>query len=426
MSQSASFPAHVESPFTDAAHDLTYLRVYLLANLCTCTTFGIGLVAMRFTLVRSNWMLFDAAVVLATSAALLAALRLLRNERIAAVLTTLAVGNWVCSVVTVIVTPFILAPVVLSVLLPMVAAIPYLERRRMIVTSAGAIIATALAAIAAHVRIVDGVEQRAPGWLRTGIVLVSVPLVAALIVINVWRAHLSLLARAQQLQRSRARIVESTDAARRTFERDLHDGAQQRLAAIAIRLGLARRLVEHRPAQAVEVIDGLDRELIEAIAELRDLAHGIYPPLLEQRGLGEALRAAARRVPVPVSVDPGGLGRYPTEIETAVYFSCLEAMHNAVKHGRPSAIGVRLVASDRTEPQLRFEVTDDGAGFDTAQASPGTGLVNVSDRLGSVGGELRLRSAPGQGTTVSGSIPLPEQAEREVVLAPLPTTSPHT
>jgi signal transduction histidine kinase len=210
---------------------------------------------------------------------------------------------------------------------------------------------------------------------------------------------------ADELRASRARIVEAGDAQRRTIERDLHDGAQQHLVALAVNVRLARQLTEKDPAQAQEMLDQIGTDLQDAVQELRNLAHGIYPPLLADRGLTEALSAAAGRAALPTDVEAEGIGRYDQPIEAAVYFCCLEALQNAGKHAGDGAHAVVTVKED--EGALLFVVADDGAGFDKATgAHLGHGFVNMADRVGAIGGTISVDSAPGQGTRVTGRIPL--------------------
>ncbi len=205
------------------------------------------------------------------------------------------------------------------------------------------------------------------------------------------------------LQASRARIVATGDAERRKIERNLHDGAQQHLVALAVNLRLAKDIVGEDPEGAVEMLDALADAVKETIQELRDLAHGIYPPLLMDSGIPEALRAAASRSPLSVSVDADGVGRYPSEHEAAVYFCCLEALQNAAKHAPEASVRIEVREADG---RLRFSVTDDGPGFDVAAATAGHGYVNMSDRLGAIGGTVDWRSAPGEGATIRGDLPL--------------------
>jgi signal transduction histidine kinase len=209
---------------------------------------------------------------------------------------------------------------------------------------------------------------------------------------------------ADELRASRARVVAAADAERRRIERDLHDGAQQHLIALAVNLRLARRLADSDAPAARAVLEELAGQVQEALDEFRDLAHGIYPPLLADRGLVEGLRAAIAHAPVRARLEAGGIGRYPAEVEATIYFCCLEALQNAAKHaGREARVTVRLWEE---EDWLQFEVTDDGTGFDAGTKPPGAGLTNMSDRLGALGGRLSIGSSPGEGTRVTGVVPL--------------------
>ena len=208
---------------------------------------------------------------------------------------------------------------------------------------------------------------------------------------------------AAELQASRTRIVTAADSERRRIERNLHDGAQQRLSALAIKLSLASELAEHDVDQARDLLAELRADVRETADELRCLAHGIYPPLLAEKGLDAALSAAARRSTRPTTVQAGPLGRYPAEIEATVYFCCLEAIQNACKHaGNEATVVLRVGEEDGV---LTFEVTDDGRGFDASARGLGAGFVNMEDRLRALRGAMLVESAPGQGTRVTGTLP---------------------
>jgi signal transduction histidine kinase len=208
---------------------------------------------------------------------------------------------------------------------------------------------------------------------------------------------------ADELRESRARIVATGDAERRRVERDLHDGAQQHLVALAVNLRLAQDIVADDPAAGAEMLAQMGEDVQVTIRELRELAHGIYPPLLADAGLPEALRAAAARSTIPVSVSADGIGRYSQVVETAVYFCCLEALQNAAKHAPEASARVRVWEESGG---LLFSVSDNGPGFDPAKARAGHGFVNMSDRLGAIGGTIRWESQPGRGSTISGSVPV--------------------
>jgi signal transduction histidine kinase len=206
-----------------------------------------------------------------------------------------------------------------------------------------------------------------------------------------------------ELSESRARVVTVADEARRGIERDLHDGAQQRLIALRIRLGVAAERLQDVAPETAPLLEKLGSEVEETIDDVRALAGGIYPPVLASQGLAGALRAAAVTSPLPTSVEVDGIGRYGPQIETTVYFACVEALQNAVKHAR-GATGVSI--SLAADGALHFEIRDDGAGFEAADTVRGAGLTNLRDRVAAVGGELNVESVPDRGTRVAGSVPL--------------------
>jgi signal transduction histidine kinase len=214
-----------------------------------------------------------------------------------------------------------------------------------------------------------------------------------------------------ELQASRARIVAAADQSRRRIERDLHDGAQQHLVAMAVRIGLARTILEDDPSQAGQLLDGLRRDVQATLDELRGLAHGIYPPLLRDRGLGEALRNASTRFALPVEVNVDVAERPPADIEAAVYFCCLEAVNNAAKHAGEGAT-ITLTVSIEGQ-SLLFAVADNGVGFDVEHGPTGQGFDNMRDRVGAYGGDLVVESSPGHGACIRGRLPLPGAASSE-------------
>ena len=206
----------------------------------------------------------------------------------------------------------------------------------------------------------------------------------------------------RELRHSRARIFASADLERRRIERDLHDGAQHGLVALRVRIGLARQRLADDPTQADQVLHELSEAVDAVLQDVRRLAKGVYPSVLADRGLVEALRAAARNSPLPVIVRAENVDRYREDVEAAVYFSCMEALQNAVKHAQDASVRISLEGNGT----LCFEVGDDGVGFAVTDTPAGSGLANMRDRVEAVGGSLTLRSAPGEGTTVAGVIPL--------------------
>jgi signal transduction histidine kinase len=207
----------------------------------------------------------------------------------------------------------------------------------------------------------------------------------------------------EDLRASRKRLVAAQDEERRRLERNIQDGAQQQLVALQVKQRLAEGLVERDPAKAREMLTQLQVETAAALEDLRDLARGIYPPLLADKGLAAALEAQARKSAVPVSVDPNGVGRYPQEVEAAVYFCALEALNNVAKYAEAQTARVTLSHEDG---RLCFSVTDDGRGFDPEATDSGTGLQGMADRLEAIGGTLTIDSAPHRGTTVTGRVPV--------------------
>jgi signal transduction histidine kinase len=207
----------------------------------------------------------------------------------------------------------------------------------------------------------------------------------------------------EELRQSRRRIVAAVDEGRRQLERNIHDGAQQQLVALAVKLRLADVVLDKDPAKAHAFLGELREETNDALENLRDLARGIYPPLLADEGLAPALEAQARRSPVPVRVSRDGIGRYPQDVEATIYFCVLEALQNVTKYANASGVDIDIRQRDGA---LTFEIRDDGIGFDPATAPRGTGLLGMADRVEAVGGTLHVRSAPGDGTTVSGTLPI--------------------
>jgi two-component system, NarL family, sensor kinase len=214
-----------------------------------------------------------------------------------------------------------------------------------------------------------------------------------------------LQARVEELRNSRRRIVTVQDETRRKLERDLHDGAQQRLVALKIKLGIGVSMAAKSGLGDVGAMLATVRDETDHVIEsVRDFARGIYPPLLEAEGLGVALTAQARKLPLPVSVQTAGVGRYSKQQEATVYFCVLEALQNAMKHSGATSVQVAL---DDRGGGLEFQVRDDGVGFDPAKMT-GQGLVNMQDRIAALEGTLTIDSQPGRGTVLAGRIPVEE------------------
>lgn len=208
-----------------------------------------------------------------------------------------------------------------------------------------------------------------------------------------------------ELRSSRRRLVTAQDEERRRLERNIHDGAQQQLVALAVKARLAGSLAARDPDAASALLRELQDELTDALEDLRDLARGVYPPLLADRGLAAAITAQARKSPTPVTVEADATPRFPREIEATIYFSVLEALQNVAKYANGTRAVVRLAGGNG---ELRFEVVDDGRGFDASVQTHGTGLQGIADRVSAVGGDLEVVSEPGKGTSVRGRVPISE------------------
>ena len=207
----------------------------------------------------------------------------------------------------------------------------------------------------------------------------------------------------EELRASRQRLVAAQDEERRKIERNIHDGAQQQLVALAVKLRLAETLATGEGAEkTAATLEQLQSDAGTALEDLRDLARGIFPPLLADKGLPDAIAAQARKSPVPVDVDADNVGRYPQEVEAAVYFCSLEALQNVAKYAHASRASIKLT---QINGSLTFEVADDGDGFDPTTTGYGTGLQGMADRLDAIGGTLTVRSEPGYGTSVTGRAP---------------------
>ncbi|MBV9101649.1 MAG: GAF domain-containing sensor histidine kinase [Candidatus Dormibacteraeota bacterium] len=229
------------------------------------------------------------------------------------------------------------------------------------------------------------------------------------------RLTAELTERLAELTASRQRIVAAQDIARRRLERDLHDGAQQQIVALKIKLDLARAMGQKDPARAMTMLEELSHEAGDALETLRELAHGIYPPILAESGVAAALRAHVRRLPLDVDVTAAGVERQPEALEAAVYFCCMEALQNMVKHAQATHATVAL---RQTGAELAFSVSDNGVGIDPERARAGSGMQNMRDRVAALGGDIEVCRGDGGGTVVRGRVPLAEPDAQDQVTSP--------
>ena len=295
-------------------------------------------------------------------------------------------------------SPFLSPLAVLVVLIPLIVAYPYLGRRSL--TAAVVVVLVSVTTVAALAEQRRMISEGFP--MQVFSLAVSVLVVVIVIMVVIRQNYQELHDRAEQLRESRSQVANVADTARRSLERDLHDGAQQRLVGMSVLISLVRQLIDRGELdEARRAIDDLGEQNLVAINELRELARGIYPQLLAERGLVVALAAAARRSTVPATVLAEPLERQSPEVESAVYFCILEALQNAAKHSGADQVEIRLHA----DPHLEFAVADTGRGFDPASVEPEGGLLGMEVRIRAAGGVLRVDSAPGQGTTIRGLFP---------------------
>ena len=386
-----------------ARSDPQRLRTYLLVNALAIWSSAATLLALRLTVLDSSTLVWDAAVIIGAGLLVLLAQWLAGRGRDAEAAVLVLLTNWVVAVALTWATPFIAPVGLLALLVPLVISAEHVPARARSVLVALTVPLSGVVAFLGEWRRgrIDGGPVETSQALLVG-VFTAVVFVVLVIGLRDYARRLS--GRTRELEESRARVAEAAHEARRSIERDLHDGAQQRLATLAVDLGRANRLCDAEPDRAREIVHGLQAQLEEAIRELRDLAHGIYPPLLGEQGLAGALPAAARRTALPCLVDVRGVARYEPAVEAAAYFCTLEAMQNADRHSGGSLITVSA-ADDGTG--LRIRVSDDGAGFDGAESKGAHGLTGMRDRVRAAGGELTLETRRGSGTTVEATFPPP-------------------
>jgi signal transduction histidine kinase len=273
---------------------------------------------------------------------------------------------------------------------------PALRQQRSFVEAAAK---TALSALE-HARLEAEREAASPSRRERGALEAARALTRA--AIRAQRLRRDLDTSLETVRESRNRIQAAADEERRRIERDLHDGAQERLVTLRLHLDRVAEVLNQDPELALQRLRDLGEEVDRAIEEVRGLARGIYPALLTDEGLADALNAAARRAPVPATLHVENVSRYSQAIESAVYFTSLEALQNAYKHaGADATVSISLI----DDGELHFEVRDNGTGF-APTSKPGTGLMSMEDRISAVGGHLTIDSSPGRGTRVAGSVPI--------------------
>ncbi len=383
---------------------------------------GVAMLALIYAVVLPRFdVLVAAAIVAGGGAAMSRALPCARRRDADAVVFWLALANWMTAILMTLVASFSWPLTVPAALIPAVLAATYTFGR---VLRTYVAISTAVALAAAslgELRAGRGVSGAMPTWLSTAILIGWTPLLGTVIALiahqnsarlrsmiaelttsnaRLEASRAELRRHADALQRSRARLVTATDAARRRIQRDLHDGAQQRLAALGMRIGTFR---DRDGEVTKDELDVICDELRQAQVELRMLSSGMYPAVLTDEGPAAALSWATMTSQQPVRVGVVPTRRYDPDVEAAVYFCCLEAIQNATKHAGPAAhVDVAIDGNGRG---IAFQVSDDGTGFDVAGVRRGLGWDDMHDRVEAIGGRLSIDSRPGRGTTVRGFVP---------------------
>jgi signal transduction histidine kinase len=393
-------------------------------DVATCAVAVVVMLAAHALVVESSHLLLLAAMVAGAGLVMASGYRPLRAGRTDRVVAALAVANYSIALLATAIAPFAMPILLLATMLPAVLAIPYVSRGQL----RGYVLASFVTAVGVaalgSLQDVTGFSEELPRWLEAGVVVLFTPFLASMVSIialsnatvldDALRAALhtnrdladaktTLADHVVALRASRARVVAAAEHERRRIERDLHDGAQQTLVTAAVQLAVLRREATRRDPSLGRGFDDLRDRLRRAGVELRDLARGVHPTALAAEGLASAARQAVASFPGEATLEIRADHRFDLDVERAVYFCLTEALHNACKHGGEE-VCVRLVL-DGDETGLRFEVRDDGRGFDPAAPSLGTGLDNMVERLGAVGGALTVETSIGRGTSVRGEVP---------------------
>lgn len=385
------------------------------ANVALTGAAGAFTVLMSLTAARLPWLTLAGIAVILAAVPQWIALRRLRHGATSQALLIYSIGSWSIALFSSLIVTFQWPIQVAVAFLPTVLAATFLPERPIVgYVTASAAVAFGVAVLGVS-QDITGLSDEIPAWLRNAVQALVFPAFFALVVFAVVQHHrrvsdvLAVQRRAQELAEQRAselatsrrRLVEATDRARQQIERDLHDGAQAHLVGIDLQLTKATSLPDLDGTR--EAIRDAQRELHRAHGELRELAHGLFPPVLSQHGLVPAVEDAVDRFPTRVRLDIARIGRAAPDIEAAAYFCVLEAMQNAIKHSGCEAITV-AIRRDLDPDRLRVSVADDGRGV-PVPVPPGHGIDNMRDRLGAVGGTVSVEPAADGGTVVDASIP---------------------
>lgn len=399
------------SAATDALEHETFteLRAQFRAEQLASWIAAAG-VAVVAAVVGEPWGVAFAVFIGAMAAVRLLSFPALDRGDIAGAMVWKSVGTWGVAIGVTAVVPDTLAIMVLNLIGPLVTGALYLDARQMRrFTSAGVVVAVVLGALGFRSEGL-GIEDALPELAFQAILVIYLVAHVVMMIVSVGTANRVrlemirvLVASDEELRASRRRVISAGDQERVRLERNIHDGAQQRLVALAVQLQLAEQLTEQGTPTSADQLGALHADVREAIDELRELARGIYPSVLAERGLHEALRSVAARAPHAIEVEYDPAITLAPDDEAAVYFVCLEALQNVAKHGgadTAATVSLAVHASD-----LVVAISDDGPGFDTATAGGSRGLLNMADRAGALGGHLTVDSAPRAGTRITMVLP---------------------
>lgn len=401
------------------------LRKFILLDMGVTITAALAIVVFNALTVRHAWLWVATGLVVAAAATMAMGLRSLAHGSVSGAVWWLAAANWGISVTAAAIATFAVPITQMAALLPVVVAASYVSARQVRVVLAVSFAVSVAAAVVGLTQDFSGVTDAVPSWLPPTMLIMFLPFMSVLFAqagaaaaatlrdalddsldanAELRASQDALAEQATLLRASRQRVVAAADEERRRVERDLHDGAQQRLVGVSLKVTEARGSVRGDPEQTERLLDDVRRELRLAQEEMRSLVRGLYPPVLLQHGLPAALRSVLVQVPNPFRERIEAIGRLEPDLEAALYFCALESLQNVQRHVGPDA--VVSVSLDRDAERVRLEVSDDGPGFDVGRPRDGAGLDNMTDRLGAAGGSVAIVSRPGGPTTIAATVPL--------------------
>lgn len=411
-------PQEIAAPVVATASLQRSLRRFITFDQATCLVAVGVILAVHSTLHASGYLLVLAGMVVAAAGAMGLGRRPLARGDLGRAVLCVAGANWGISLVATAIAPFCLPITVVAAMVPSVLAIPYVGSRALARINVASMVVCLAVVLLATTQDFSGFTAGLPAWLPEAMLIAFVPFTCGLVVVvsahnsarltravvDVLQANARLRVSELSLRASRARLVAATDGERRRIAQDLHDGAQQRFLTLGLGVQQARRLVATDPHGASALLSGLADDLRACGAELRSLAHGIYPAVLTDRGLAEALAEMAARAPCRCHLDVDALVQCSRDVEASVYWCCVEALQNVAKHAGSHA-RARIKVATADNGALALTIEDDGPGFDPASVPRGQGLVNMADRIGAVGGQLSVWSQPGSGVRVQAVVP---------------------